>query len=551
MFSQILKNSSSSKKFLMVVTFGTIFIVFVFFSIYYQQNVKLFGDGSIHSNFMLDFARKKNFDGLSEHLWGTYGFPRFQQFTLNYPPLYHLIGTYLIDIFKNKTVYLIDSFVLIMLVVFANQYIWSKTKSSFNVLLNTLLLCLSSLLVSQGNNNLFYSIFASISYLSLWMYIGNKKLVFLICYILSAVASFGSKQFYIFIYPFLLSSFLIFSIRDKRLLKSFIFSTLIILALISPFFYFQIKTTGTISTQTIEGWPYVDKLLPARHMKIDNWQKEIDTIVNIKKLRELSEKHYISINSGISVLIRYPIKTIFQWVDLNNYSLLPSSIKTNIFSGIFLFLFAISITQYLCKRYRRDHIIKIISVLVPFIIIITFTKRIEYALFLPIMVILFISYSIRVSNAKIRALTLMLVTTILIVNLNIYVNNLIPFSNNNYMRTKVPSADIDSMYSWIIKNVGENDLIMSTNTQDDPYYTDKKYFYDYRLWFLNESDLVKYLPRYSMFKYIVVFKPNIKSDFDNWNVIPSISPLYNDLKNKNRFFKPVYENNYFEVYEKT
>lgn len=526
-----------------------ILIIFCIFSIYYY-NTRPFGDTTFHLRFMLDFYNKGKFDGLSEHLWGTYGFPRFQQYTLNYPPLYHLIGTFFINIFKNKTVYIIDSFVLIILVIFTGQYIWNKTKSYFNVLLNTLILLLSSLLVSHGNNNLFYATFASISYLSLWLYFYNKKNFFLICYILSSVASFGSKQFFIFIFPFLICSFFIFCLKERKLFKTFFFSTFLILVLICPFFYFQIKTTGTISTQTIEGWPYIDKILPARHMIIEDWQKEIDTIVDIEKLRQLSERHYISINSGIAIFKENPIKTAFQWSDLNNYSVLPLSLKTNFFSGMFLFLFSISIFQYLFKKHRPIHIIKFLSILIPFLIIMTFTKRIEYVLFLPIMVVVFISSSIYINNKKIKALLLVTILIMLIINLNIYIKNLIPFSKNNYMRTKCSSIDIDSMYGWIIKNVEKNDLIMSANTQDDPYYTDKKYFYDYRLWFLNESDLSKYLPNYNMFKYIVIFKPSIKSDFDNWNVVPITSPLYEDLKNKNNFFKPVYENNSFQIYQK-
>lgn len=500
---------------------------------------------------MRDFSRQESITGTSDHLWGVYGFPRFQQYTLNYPAIYHTLGTILYPILDYRTVFVIDLALLFMLALTAYSLVLKKTgdKTRANLVLGMLLF--SGLFISGGNNNLYFSAFAVLSVLQTLKIRERPSIANAILLVVFMTAGFGAKQFFIFVYPALFGLQAYFAYKKRYSWQYLASITACVILLVAPIIGFQVKTTGTISTQTIEGWPIVDKLLWPRHIvDIPEWQKEIDRIVDIEVLRVESARHYDEVNTKVQKVISDPYGTIQRWVDPNAYSLLPLSLRTQILSSLFIGMLILAAFAYgKTKKRKIDSILIALAIFLPFIFIMQFTRRIEYALFFPILVTIFMASYVPLGKGLNKNLIVEAIIALSLYATFSYTTNILYFLNNNYMRSGVSHDELLALYSWEKANVKNDDKVFTANTQDDPYYTDKKSFYDYRLWFLNDEQLNKYLPNYNGLKYIVIFEPNISSTFDNWNIIPSGSPLLNDIANSHEMTKIVYQSESFTVAE--
>jgi hypothetical protein len=118
------------------------------------------------------------------------------------------------------------------------------------------------------------------------------------------------------------------------------------------------------------------------------------------------------------------------------------------------------------------------------------------------------------------------------------------------MRTSIPGGYyslIDASH-WLNENSNPKDKIMAANTQDLPYYTNRTIFWDYRIFFLNDSDVLYYLKNYYSPKYILVLDYQFVEDWNNWNLIPNTSPFVKLLNNES-VFKKVYSENSINIYE--
>ena len=118
------------------------------------------------------------------------------------------------------------------------------------------------------------------------------------------------------------------------------------------------------------------------------------------------------------------------------------------------------------------------------------------------------------------------------------------------MRSKIPGGynSLINLTDWLNDNINDDDLVMVANTQDVPYLSKGKYFYDYRLFFVDEERLIYYLPNYPNFRYIVISESQINPEFTNWIIIPSNSPLLKML-NEEKYFDKVYDQNTIKVYK--
>jgi|GEM_PF-6979816 len=541
------QNSSKRARILLLA----ILACFAALSAYYLSQVWLSGDGGFQSSFMRDFSRQQTITGMSDHLWGVYGFPRFQQYTLNYPAIYHTLGTVLYPVLDYRTVFVIDLSLLLMLALTAYTIVLKKTrdKSRANLVMGMLLF--SGLFISGGNNNLYFSAFAVLSVLQILKTRDRPNIANAILLVIFMTAGFGAKQFFIFVYPALFGLQSYYAFRRKYSWRYLASITACVVLLVAPIIGFQIKTTGTISTQTIEGWPVVDRVLQPRHIiDIPEWQKEIDKIVNIESLREESARHYDAVNTKLHDAISDPYGALQRWADPNGYSLLPLSLRTQILSSLFIAMLALAVVAYSkTKKRKLESSLIALTIFLPFLFIMQFTRRIEYALFFPILITIFLASYVPLGKGLNKILIVEAIIAMSLYATFSYTANILYFFNNNYMRSGVSHDELQALYSWEKANVKNDDKVFTANTQDDPYYTDKKSFYDYRLWFLNNGQLHKYLPDYTGLKYIVIFEPNISPTFDNWNIIPSDSPLLNDITNTHKITKTVYQSESFTIAE--
>jgi len=525
-------------------------LLYILLSFYRIFNTNLFWDGSYHTQFFMQNFRDQTLTYLHDNLFWHYWFPRLQQFTLNYPALYHLIWWVFYGFWWLKTAYFLDMlfgfiiilFILVLLKDKKNQIIWFLT-----------ILCWWFYIAAWNNNLIFvlWSMFLVYTLYKISVTKADGKHIVL--FIIFSIFSFWLKQFIYFAYPLLFLYFSYILYVNKKI-KYLIFSFFSIIVWIVPIMWRQIHTTWTLSTQTIEWWPIIDKhIFKPRHFQLEPRQYEIDKIVDINKLNEQSAKHYYSINVWLKDL--FSVKFINN-LFFNNYNILPSFYK-NYYTWTMLFLLLVVFgIIYLYKREKKIFVI-LTFLLISWVIVYKFTSKIEYSLTIPIslliMIIFWIRFILNFSN-KYRIVLLLLITSLLIHIIN-WIKLQEFFINQTYNRIKpYNSASFNDLLLFLRynKNVDKTKLFFHWNSQEFPFYVWLKTFSDYRLYFLNNEQLKHYLPYYinKWFKYVVFFNGFIKNEFTNWNVIYTNSYFYRNIIEE-KWFKKIYQNDDFSIYEIT
>ncbi len=529
---------------LILIFWGLIFITLQFLWIY---NTPLSGDGSYHTQFFKQNYENSTITYLHDYLFWHYGFPRIQQFSLNYPPLYHTLWGLLYGFFETKTSYVIDaiigfSIILLFSLLFTNKKIYYS--------IFPLLLLNSGFYVAGWNNNIILTFAVLLIIATVYRYSQTQNAKYLVLFIAFSIFWFGTKQLFYFVYPLLYLYIFFLTIKYWHF-KKIIASSIVILIWILPLLFWQINNTWTISTQTIQWWPYIDKhIFKPRHFEIESWQTEIDNIVNIDYLNKISARHYYSINRWLDQIDLWFIENLF----FLTYSNLPAAMKQHNNIVLILTIFAIVWIWKLFSNNKKLFTIVLLSLIGGFIPY-KMTSRIEYSLIISIMLtflwLYWLSYSTK--NNSLKIIVLCLLCSMFFINTFTYTQSQKSFLDITYFRVKKSDNDSLKKLLYFLKtdeNIDSTKLILHNNSQEFPFQSEMKTFWDFRLNFLSEDDFQKYLPNYKEkgWKYTLVFKKSVFTEFRNWWSILESSYFYKSLKNE-EWFKNIYENDDFILYE--
>lgn len=516
-------------------------------------SVPNYGDSSFHQNIIEKNYNSQKLNGDIPNLRGSYGFPRYiEKYPITYPQLYYSLGTALYPLFLEKSVYTLDLIFTTLLIIIGFLIIIRITNKPLLGVVFAIFTSLSyGLVISGGNNNLIMLFSGILILFSYFSFVKTKNESYLILFFIFILFSLGTKQliYFFHIAIFICILFLYFNPEYKRYRKKLLIYSIITIILWIPIISFQITTTGTISTPAVEGWPIIDKFLNPHYLEINEWQKEIDQKVNISNLDSLSASKYFEVNKRLTETIYSPYNFLNRYFNFYNISVLPLDLRPMIWIGPLLLFFILGIL-FFWQNNKLAFIILLLVIIVGFLVII-FTSRVEYYLFLPFIGLIFIAggiYSLR--NNKLIFISLVFLTIVIsIVGSVEHILSTEEFTKNTYMRTRIIGGEesINELYQWLNNNIVETDLVMVANTQDIPYHVKGLYFWDYRLFFLENDDLEKYLPNYPNLKYIILSDYQIKTKFENWVDVPQESPLLALLKNST-YFEKVYDKGNIKIY---
>lgn len=556
------------------ILFTIIFIHVLFFT-YFINTSPLVGDGPIHMNIIESNYEKGYLNFNVPNLKGNFGFPRYiDGYPVCYPQLYYVFGTIIYPFFQHNTIYIID-FILTSLLILVS-FLLAKILFSdeISLIFATLIGITPGLVYSEGNHNFMLLFNGILSLYFLLLFYKYLKISYLFLFVLAIIFTAGVKQFsYLYIFALIFGT-TIYCVLKKEFnkLKFFYIGILIAIVFWLPIFIFQIYTTGTISTPAIKGWSILDThLFKPKYMEIPKWQLEIDKIVNIEELNTKGAIRYYQVNNKYLSLISSPFEYINQFFNINTISLLPKGYRDSItlyffiiflILGVVLFLFQKNIIvsnsnhkKFSIKENKSIYLYFRILCFMIFLLgvpVIVLTSKVKYYLFYAFLGSLFIIIGINYfkNNKKLLIFIFFIMINLLIIYSSHELIYLKRFLNDTYMRGNIPGGykSLIEVSKWIKDNTKENDLILAGNTQDLPYYTKRNFFWDYRLFFLNESQLLYYLQFYPNLKYIIICKNQLATNFTNWVIVP-LESVFLKMLNSNEIFKKVYDKNDIYIYE--
>lgn len=546
-----------SNKKLIYIALAIVIMIHLVFFIYSIKEVPLIGDGSFHQNIIEGTVKAKGLISTVPYSKGAYGFPRYMEnYPVSYPQIYYMFGALIYPLFPDKTVYFIDLILTTILILIS--FVLAKKitgKDYMGIIFSTFIAVCSGLSYSSGNNNTFLLFAGICAFLMLYGWLKDNNKNYFGLFIIFSVFLLGSKQLAYFFFGGLVLFSLVYLLRKKdyKKIKFILFGVGLIIVLWAPILGYQITTTGTISTPSVNGLPIIDTyIFHPNYLNIPSWQEEIDEKVNISFLNTISATTYYEVNSRLSWVALSPIKTINQYFNFLNVTLLPKALKQSINPLLIALFFFLGLFVILNdKRKILDYLL--VSVIISGFFVLFLTSRIEYFLFLPFfgLLIILLGLTYKNLNKKIIIFSIILLLSLSIIYTSLELERVSIFSNSTYMRAKTPGGfnSLLDVSKWIKENTNKTDLIMAADTQDLPYYSKRDFFWDYRLFFLNQSDLIHYLQYYPNFKYILISENQITGNFINWVNIPSNSVLLSDLEENSSLFKEVYNNNTIHIYK--
>jgi hypothetical protein len=313
---------------------------------------------------------------------------------------------------------------------------------------------------------------------------------------------------------FVVVALAIYLISSKIGFKKIMLFSCVIILLYLPYFTFSVLSRGTISYAP-PGFPIIDSkvLNPWWSRPLSNSEKHLNQLSNQDDLMQRLRKMDAARRGFLQENIKdKDIANILQY-----YNIFPVSDDANIhwfsklttYSGIFLFLTLVGIVIYI-KKYRTS---KYHFVLIPLFILTTayLTKVAELRYFytLNILLTVMIALSLTEFYSVFRSAYLKIFFSLSIA----IVMATITFSEiqhshqykNSFIHNLQPEgsgvSELGKVNQMLIKDSNQN--IFTPANSEVSYYLDRRTIWDYRLFFVDEATLRKYLKAYDVSIIIV------------------------------------------------
>lgn len=521
-------------------------MIYVLLSYYRIVHTNLSSDATYHTQFFMQNSLSSSLSYLHANLFWHYGFPRLQQFSLNYPPLYHLLWWILYGFSGEKTAYIIDA-----ILGLASSFLLAALSSRSPVQrIMVFLLSLTSFwwYTAWGNNNIILLYGMIICLFVIQKLFQQTTTRHVVLFIMFSIFWFGTKQPYYFFYPLVAILFWSLLLKHKRYALLLV-SVGLICVWTLPLLYREINNTGTVSTQTIQGWPYIDKnIFKPRHFELEKRQHEIDALVDVKKLDKTSAAYYRTINIWLD-----KINSLLFWKNIvrSSYSILPKKMRPEIITRQLQIAWLAIGLLYLIKK-ERLRLLNIGTGLFAWILVYAFTSKLEYSLIISLIIYIITVKGLFEATKGSLLASFLLFVTLFYTNIGFALSNILQqetFLNTTYLREKLNNQNSFTQVLELLKTIHPS-MIMHSNSQDFPFRSQIKTFWDFRLFFLTKEQLATYLPYYIQqgFSHILITKSSISSVFNNRIIFYDQSDLYKLIKNE-QWFTKLYENADFLLYQ--
>lgn len=486
-------------------------------------------------------------------LYGHVGFPRFMHMTVNYPPLYLILAGMLFPYMGEKTgawLEIISSSLAMFVLYKIFSKIYSKRVSVISITLCGL--AFGSIFAGWDQDLLIVvpELLVILTYLK---YRERPKFSLLILISIFSAAIIGLKQssyFFLFsmMFGILMASLYLKKSYDE--LKKFTIAIFLVIIFAFPVVYYQISLTGTLTTQSPYGWPIVDKyIFHPKYLHIEEWQKEIDKLVNFEKLKKKGDQYYYEKYGSVSLLKKDPLKYLNEQFSIHYVcKALPLALREIPIPALFTFLYALGFIIFILKVNRQSSILLLI--LFGNILVLLITSKSEYFLVGPFLWTVFPSLALCEIHRRVNKLTFILLLLIIISTSTVTMVNTLYKSTEYTQKYVKEETQIEEVGKWIEKQSSKDEIIMEVHPSF-PYYSNRSSFWDYRLFFINDKNtLLYYLYKYYRPKYVVIYDFQIVSSekWRNWWHIPDNSTFLKLLKDDKTFVE-VYRGKKVHLYE--
>jgi hypothetical protein len=477
-------------------------------------NMPLFSDSAFHATIVREIYRTGNFPTTSAVGWTT---PDINPLSfipfLTHPPLFYLdiVNVRLMGV-ADKTAF---SLIAIIPTSVTSIFFYKLIKAFFNrriAFISTLFLVFMPMgiwLVSHRiMEPLQYLMSVCLCYYCKY-YLDTKNRKFLVL-----AAIFASAVLYIKITSFfIVLAVLLWLIAKKVSLKNAFLFLMMIFILYSPYIYFSVNTRGTVSYSE-PGFPVIDKYIfnPwwnwTRNKSEQKLNKESGgpELVNRLANADYQQRDYIQKDvkskDFLSVLQNYSIYPVSKQANIHWFS----PLKT--FYSLFALSFILGIFIYV-KKYRETGYHYLV---IPLFLLVTYyltkTAELRYFFILNIILIPFSAISLSALAERTNKffklaiyLSLLLVLVLIAISeinhSHLYEDSL----RHNYLPKGQGVAELEQIKKSQI--VSLNKTIFTPATSDVAYYMDRQTVWDYRLFFIKESDVPKYLNQYHVSEIVI------------------------------------------------
>ncbi|RLC95925.1 MAG: hypothetical protein DRI40_04580 [Chloroflexi bacterium] len=513
-------------------------------------NIEVYSDAAFHLPIIREIAETGDLQSTHPLLYSLFGFPRFMPITVNYPPLYYVLCGYLYPLFGIKVgawLELMGTTVLILLIFLIFRKLYNERVG----LLSALIVGLSPAIKWAGwDQAAFVLPFGMLAFYTYLRILDHPKLSNLLVFSLSVTALVGIFQpSYMFILAILLH-FVVYTTAKRReradLVKALLPLALLIAVGTVPVACYQIGTVGTLSTHTVNGWPVVDDVLHPDYLDVEDWQRDIDQKVDIHKLERQGEQYYYEINPRPwQLLARNPASfvnhyfNIFAQFPLELPGLPELTLPLLLFGGI---LFASSL------NWRRSSLLFIMGLgLIPY----CYLAKVSYYPYTVVLLSSFFALSLYYMRERWPGQKLFPVVTIVValLALGYSIGGTVALKGHIDDRVAGPVQNLRVTGEWLRQHTAEDDKIMGAKTSEFPYYTNRTVFWDYRLFFLPEDDVVYHLKKYYKPKYVWIYpRSQLAEEWNDWREIPADSPFLDVLQDEELFME-VYNDHSAVIYQ--
>ncbi len=556
---------------------GLVFIILtsLLIGIISVTGLPLFSDSAFHASIIRDIVRSGDFPSKSPVGWVAVDMHplSFAPF-LTHPPLFYLMSAMMVLLGVNITTSL--SIITILATILSVYYFYRIVCHFFNerlAFISALFLAATPMSIWINSHRIMEEVqillgLCAIFYITKYLEsISSKDIV------LSGI--FSAALLYIKITSlFVVVSTVIYLVLNKTKLKDLIVYALTISLLYLPYLGFSVVTRGSISYAP-PGFPIIDHYIFKPWW---NWQKSADelalnaesnqdNLIQSLKTFDRNKRSFIQDSfkkwNVIDVIQNY---NTFRISNSANYSWFSTS---TVFQYFYLALFVLGIVIFAVKyRHTKYHYL-----LMPLLILTTFylTKSAEVRYYFTLNILCIVFYSIafdEILNKYPASIFRVFITSVLMVSLTTFIYSEMATARRykySLVHNLMPEDQgfIELVKAKPIINTATKNVIFTPANSEVSWYLDKMTAWDYRLLFISEKSIVKYLDLYNVKQLILpnyltnenIYNYKLKADVPNtkkyWQgtSIPLDSDFYKYINDK-KMVTTVGNFNSFTIYER-
>ena len=509
----------------------------------------ILGDVAFHTSVIEKTVETGYLQSTAPNLLGWFGYPRFAPFYIVYPPFQYTFWSVYYPIIGQDVVF----YSSLIVYLFSILLVFISFRRIFNLeiaLLSTTFYSVSYFFLSSINHNPTIILFSFSLLFVFSLTLFKKKDInnyecFLIALFLAILIMIKQPTYPLVAAAFILIFWFSYKNKDIKILRILIY----FIILSAPIVYYQISSTGTISPLSLYGEPVIDNIFQPKFLIIDQWQKDIDVKVNLIELERNVSRGYYTVYQPIYQGFGPTINLINLF---SNNFFPPDAKDLFINAGFLTFLSFLGILIFLFNFKELDYFKIFFFFLILFTFILVFINpKVEYFIYLPTISIFLIVLGIIGKLDKRVMLLLVFIVIVLLVleSCNFQTSNRTFFSKT-IMRQGIPDGynTLLDYTNWLKINTPKDSIIMDADTPDVPFYSNRTIFWDYRLFYLNETDLLFYLKNYYNISYVVIRNPQITNTPNNFDSVPIDSAFLRVLNNE-EYSKIVYDNNKVKIFQ--